>query len=118
MGLVRCFAEGAVGFQKPDHRGQIVEQEPDGNEWEVVGMVPYTDNLDRWDGRNRTCGQTGRHLGIGKAKNGQFYVCHGTQWQSERDWAVIISADDAKKLVLLHNPSVYKGLFSEPVPAL
>ena len=85
---------------------------------EVIGMVEYTDNLDRWDGRNYTSGSTGRHLGIGKTKDGRFYACYGTQWQGEQDYAEIVSADRAKQLCLLHNPDIYEELFKESVPVL
>ena len=95
MSLVRCFHED-----------------------EVIGMVEYTDNLDYWDGRNHTCGSTGRHLGIGKTKDGRFYLCHGSQWQGERDYAVIVTEEEAKRVVLRNNPDVYEEMFDEPVPVL
>jgi hypothetical protein len=84
----------------------------------VIGMVPYTDNLDYWDGNNYTCGSTGRHLGIGKTKDGRFYVCHGTQWQGERDYARIITETKAKELCLEHDPSEYVKIFGEEPPEL
>jgi len=80
---------------------------------EVVGVVKYTDNLDFYDGRNYSCGGVGRHLGIGKLKNGKWYVCYGTQWQGERDYAEVISESTAKKLCLQHNPDIYETLFDE-----
>ncbi|WP_456326471.1 hypothetical protein [Palaeococcus sp. (in: euryarchaeotes)] len=82
----------------------------------VIGVVKYTNNLDHWDGHNWTCGSPGRHLGIGKTKDGRFYLCHGTQWQGERDYAEIISEEEAKRLVLMHNPDIFEKLFNEPVP--
>ena len=84
----------------------------------AVGMVTYTSNLDHWDGSNHTCGSTGRHLGIGKTKDGRFYLCHGTQWQGEQDHAEIVSEDEAKETVLRHNPNIYEEIFGEPVPEL
>lgn len=95
MSLVRCF---------------------DGEE--VAGMVEYTDNLDYWDGSNHTCGSTGRHLGIGKTKDGRYYLCHGTQWQGERDTAEIVSEEEAKQAVLRHNPDIYEEMFGEDIPEL
>jgi len=85
---------------------------------EVAGMVPYIDNLDHWDGSNHTCGSTGRHMGIGKTKDGRWYSCHGSQWENERDHAEIITVDEAKKLCLQHNPDEYKNLFGEDLPVL
>jgi len=85
---------------------------------EVIGMVEYTSNLDYWDGSNNTCGSPGRHLGIGKTKDGRFYLCHGSQWQGERSTAEIVSEDEAKQAVLKNNPDLYEELFEEPVPEL
>ena len=85
---------------------------------EVVGMVEYTDNLDHWDGRNWTCGNPGRHLGIGKTKDGRYYLCHGTQWQGEQDRAEIVTDKEAKQTVLRNNPDIYEEIFGEPVPTL
>lgn len=66
----------------------------------VIARVTYTDNLDHWDGSNRTCGSTGRHLGLAKLKDGRYALIHGTQWQGERDYAEIISAEDALQQIL------------------
>jgi len=95
MGKVRCF---------------------DGED--VIGMVEYTNNLDYWDGSNHTCGSCGRHLGIGKTKDGRFYLVHGTQWQGERDRAEIVSEETAKEEVLRNNYDIYEEIFEEPVPEL
>lgn len=84
----------------------------------AIGTVEYTSNLDHWDGSNHTCGSVGRHMGIGKLKNGEFYVCHGTQWQGERDTANVITEDEAKSLALQHNPDIYEELFGEEAPNL
>jgi len=65
-----------------------------------IGVVDYTENLNHWDGSNWTCGSMGRHLGIGKLKDGRFYLCHGTQWQGERNRAEVISEEEAKRAIL------------------
>lgn len=31
---------------------------------DLVAVVKYNNDLDFWDGRNFSCGSTGRHLGI------------------------------------------------------
>lgn len=85
---------------------------------DAAGMVKYTANLDYWDGRNWTCGEVGKHLGLGKTKDGRFYVCRGTDWQGEYDYAEIISEEDAKKLCLKHNPDIYEDVFNETPPEL
>ena len=84
----------------------------------VVGVVDYTDNLDHWDGSNWTAGGTGIHLGIGKTKDGRYYLCHGTQWQGEQDRAEIVDIEVAKKTVLEHDPDEYESMFGTPVPDL
>ncbi|BCO08783.1 hypothetical protein GF1_11590 [Desulfolithobacter dissulfuricans] len=84
----------------------------------AIGMVKYTDNLDHWDGSNWTCGSPGRHLGIGRTKDGRYYLCHGTQWQGERDHAEIVSEEEARETVLHHNPDVYEEIFNEAIPEL
>ena len=88
------------------------------NKSKVVGLVEYTDNLDHWDGRNMTCGSSGRHLGIGRLINGGFYLCHGTQWQGERDYAEVIDETKARDVILEHNPDLWPEFFDEPVPVL
>ena len=84
----------------------------------VKGMVEYTSNLDHWDGHNYTSGSTGHHIGVSKTKSGEFYVCHGTQWQGERDYAEIITEEQAKELCLHHKPAQYLNLFGEELPEL
>ena len=85
---------------------------------EVIGLVEYTDNLDTWNGHDQQAGGVGHHLGIGRLKNGKYYVCHGTQWQGEQDYAEVISEKTAKKLVLTYNPEIYKDFFGEEPPDL
>ncbi|MBN1574739.1 MAG: hypothetical protein JW984_16200 [Deltaproteobacteria bacterium] len=84
----------------------------------ALGLVAYTDNLDHWDGHNMTCGATGRHLGVGKLKDGRFYVCHGTNWQGEKNHAELISEEEAKSLVLSHRADMYQEIFGEEPPVL
>ena len=84
-----------------------------------IGRVTYTDNLDQWDGHNFTSGSTGRHSGIGKTRSGQYFRVDGTQWQGERDAAVIISREEAQQLVLsADKPDLYLQLFGEDAPVL
>jgi hypothetical protein len=67
---------------------------------EIVGEVEYNDNLDHWDGRNHTCGSTGRHKGLTQISDGQFVLIHGTQWQNERDTAEVITPRQAVKEII------------------
>lgn len=85
----------------------------------VIGRVKYTENLDQWDGRNYTCGSTGRHLGVGKLKDGRFYLCHGTQWQGEHDYAEIVSEQEAREAVMrINHGNLFRKLFGEDIPEL
>lgn len=68
---------------------------------EVVARVNYNENLDYWDGHNKTCGSTGRHKGLTKLKDGRYVLIHGTQWEAEKDHAEIISAEQALQEILL-----------------
>jgi hypothetical protein len=69
-------------------------------EGEVIGEVEYNSNLDFWDGRNSTCGSTGRHKGLTQLESGEYVLIHGTQWQGERDYAEIISPERAVKEII------------------
>lgn len=66
----------------------------------VIGRVRYNSNLDFWDGRNWSCGETGRHKGLTKLKDGRYVLIHGTQWQGEKDWAEVISKEQALQEML------------------
>jgi putative transposon-encoded protein len=58
----------------------------------IVARVKYNEKLDYWDGRNFTCGQTGRHLGYTRLENsGLFVLIHGSQWQGEKSYGVVCS---------------------------
>jgi len=70
------------------------------DEGNVIGKVRYNADLDFWDGRNWTCGSTGRHQGITKLKDGRYVIIHGTQWQGERDTAEVVTAEDALQAIL------------------
>lgn len=67
---------------------------------EVVGEVEYNADLDFWDGRNNTCGSTGRHKGLTQLETGEYVLIHGTQWQGESDHAEIISPEQAVKEII------------------
>lgn len=104
--FVRLYAASKYAFEEVEDR-------------KCLGRVKYTDNLDHWDGRNMTCGSTGRHLGIGKLKDGRFYLCHGTQWQGERDYAEIVSEQEAKQAVLdTGDDALFREMFGESIPVL
>jgi len=62
---------------------------------EVIAEVEYNSNLDFWDGRNNTCGSTGRHKGLTQLETGEYVLIHGTQWVDERNSGEIISPEVA-----------------------
>ncbi len=66
----------------------------------IIARVNYNSNLDYWDGHNQTCGSTGRHKGITRLKSGKYVLIHGTQWQGEKDYAEVISKDEALQEIL------------------
>lgn len=68
---------------------------------ELIARVEYNDVLDYWDGSNWTCGSVGRHLGLTRLrKSGKFVLIHGTQWQNERDWAEVVSDEEAYQAIV------------------
>jgi len=71
----------------------------DGNN-NVVARVRYNSCLDYWDGRNWTNGGVGRHKGLTKLKDGRYVLIHGTNWQGEKDWAEIITPEQALQEIL------------------
>ena len=67
---------------------------------DVIARVRYNQNLDYWDGRNWQNGGVGRHKGITKLRDGRYVLIHGTNWQGEKDWAEIISPEQALQEIL------------------
>ena len=70
----------------------------DGND--VVARVRYNQDLDYWNGRNWQNGGLGLHKGITKLRDGRYVLIHGTDWQGERDWAEIVSPEQALQEIL------------------
>lgn len=62
---------------------------------EIVALVTYNNNLDFWDGSNWTSGSTGRHKGLTQLQNGEYVLILGTDWQGEKDEAILIDKDRA-----------------------
>ena len=69
-------------------------------EGRIIARVEYNSKLDYWDGNNRTCGGVGLHKGITRLKDGRYVLIHGTQWQGCKDWAEIITPDEALQEIL------------------
>ena len=67
---------------------------------ELIATVEYNNNLDVWNGSNWQNGGTGRHLGLTKLEDGTYVLIHGTDWQSERDYAEVITPKKAYELIM------------------
>ena len=84
-----------------------------------IAIVKYVDNLDQWDGHNMSSGSAGHHLGIRKIErgnySGQWYVCHGSDWQGSYDVAYLIDEDEAIQLCMDNNHIDFEGLFGRPL---
>lgn len=83
----------------------------------IVARVEYNENLDYWDGRNNTNGSTGRHSGLTRLKKTkQFVLIHGSQWQGERNYAEIISDEQAyQEIAGSENEELMKKYFPDKV---
>lgn len=66
----------------------------------IIGRVNSNRNLDYWDGNNFTHGGIGRHLGLTVRRNGDFVFIYTSQWQGDRDWAEVVSDDEALQAIL------------------
>lgn len=66
----------------------------------VVARVQYNSQLDRWNGSDWSDGGVGTHLGITQLRDGRYVLIHGTQWQGCRDWAEVVTDQEALQAVL------------------
>jgi hypothetical protein len=67
---------------------------------EIVSRVRYNQDLDYWNGSNWQNGGTGMHKGITKLKDGRFVIIYGTQWDGDRDYALIVQPKEALQEIL------------------
>ncbi len=80
---------------KKQYRVNVYDENGD-----VIARVRYNSCLDYWDGRNWQNGGVGRHKGLTKLRDGCYVLIHGTNWQGEKDWAEIISPEQALQEIL------------------
>lgn len=66
----------------------------------IIGRVAANTNLDYWDGNNMQHGGMGRHLGLTIRKNGDLVLIHTTQWQGGRNYAEVVTEDEAMQAIL------------------
>lgn len=66
----------------------------------IVARVKYNEKLDYWNGRNWGNGGLGMHKGITKLKDGRFVIIIGSQMQGSKDYAYIVSKEEALQEVL------------------
>ena len=67
---------------------------------EIVARVKYNEKLDYCNGRNWGNGGLGMHKGITKLKDGRFVIIIGSQMQGSKDYAYIVSKEEALQEVL------------------
>lgn len=67
---------------------------------QVIGRVRYNADLDYWDGRNFSNGGVGKHKGIARLKDGRYVIIYGTQWQGEKDYALVVDDNTALQEIL------------------
>lgn len=67
---------------------------------DAIARVRYNTLLDYWNGSNWQNGGVGRHKGITRLKSGNFAIIIGTQWQGEKDYAYVVSPEDALQEIL------------------
>lgn len=66
----------------------------------VVARVKYNQDLDYWDGRNYSNGGMGRHKGLAKLRDGRWVIIYGSDWQGERDYGIVVTAEEALQEIL------------------
>lgn len=66
----------------------------------VVARVKPTRNLDFFDGNNMQNGGNGHHKGITKLSNRRYVLVSTTDWQSEREYAYVVSEEEALDEIL------------------
>jgi hypothetical protein len=71
-----------------------------GENGSVIARVKYISNLDYWDGHNWTSGSMGHHSGVAKLRDGRFVLIHGSDWESDRNSAEIITEKEALDVIL------------------
>lgn len=83
---------------KKEYRVNVYDNEYlEGN---VIARVRYNAVLDYWDGRNWSNGGVGMHKGLTKLRDGRYVIIVGTQWQGERDYGYVVTADEALQEIL------------------
>ena len=67
---------------------------------QIIARVRYNTDLDYWDGNNMGNGGTGMHKGITKLKDGRYVIIIGSQWEGAKDYAYVVSAEEALQEIL------------------
>ena len=73
---------------------------------EFIATVKVNNNLDVWDGSNYQNGGAGRHLGITKLEDGTYVLIYSSDWQSERDYAEVITPKKAYELIMKYDDTM------------
>lgn len=67
---------------------------------DVIARVRYNAVLDYWDGSNHQNGGRGLHKGLTKLRDGSYVVIIGSDWQGSRDYAYVVSPEEALQEIL------------------
>lgn len=81
-------------------------------EQHAIARVRYNQRLDYWDGHNWGSGYPGCHLGITMLKDGRYVLIHGTQWQGARDYAEVVTDQEALDAIMRTD---HQELLEEPM---
>ena len=84
---------------------------------EIIGVVNFTNNLDKKH-KHSFYTTLGHHLGIGVTKDNKYYVCYGSEFENEPDYAKVITKNYAARLIIQNNPNedLYLKIIGEPMP--
>lgn len=79
------------------------------DDFQVIAVVEYNNNLDIFDGSQYSSGQCGHHEGLTKLKTGEFVLITATDYENQQDSACIISDKDAwNRIVETQNYDLFK----------
>ncbi|MGP0689805.1 hypothetical protein ACW5UC_24985 [Priestia aryabhattai] len=67
---------------------------------EVISRVRYNASLDYWNGKENSNGGKGYHKGITKLKDGRYVIIYGSDWQGDKDYGIVVSAEEALEEIL------------------
>lgn len=67
---------------------------------ERVALVRYNARLDRFDGRDWSSGEPGKHRGLTRLADGRYALLVGSDIRGERDFGYVVSPEEALQEIL------------------